>query len=234
MSSAPKLQESMRSIAQLAAAEVPNDCVLGLGSGSAVAAFARALGDRIGSGKAKSVSVVPSSMQAYLLARENGLGLHPDSAHCPAEIDMAVDGADQVSSSSRAMIKGGGGALLREKVILTSSSRSFILVDSSKIVGKLSRSVPVEVLPFSLNTVCNSLKRETGGDPALRRLEKGYPYFTESGNVVLDLQMKEPIEDPRDLELRVKSMPGVIEAGVFNCKVERFYVARPDGSTDSI
>ncbi len=229
-----KLQESMRKIASTAANQVESRSTVGLGSGSAVAGFAKALSSRISSGKLETISIIPSSMQAWMLAKENSLPLHVDSAHCPENIDIAVDGADQVASISRAMIKGGGGALLREKVILNSAKKSFILIDSSKIAEKLSRSVPIEVLPFALQAVSESMKKDWNAQPMLRRLEKGYPFFTESGNVIIDVQMKEPIENPKVMEGALKLIPGVLEVGIFNSEVKKFYVALPDGSTSSI
>lgn len=212
---------------------IKSGMVLGLGSGSAVARFARALGEEIRAGNLEQISIVPSSMQAFLLARENSLPLCADTAHCPAYLDIAVDGADQVSFATRSMIKGGGGALLREKIILSSSKHSFILIDSSKVAQKLNRSVPVEVVQFAIDSAQEIIRKEHKAEIVLRKLEKGYPFYTESGNLILDCQFNEPIQDPVKVEKSLKGIPGVVEAGVFNCRVNRFYVGTEDGQVES-
>jgi ribose 5-phosphate isomerase A len=148
-------------------------------------------------------------------------------------LDLAFDGADQISVPTRSMIKGGGGALLKEKVILSASEKNYILADHTKFVHELSRSVPVEVLQFSAVSVEENLKRNFVCIPVMRKLDKGYPFFTESGNLILDCQFKVSITDPLILEKRIKMIPGVLEAGVFNCPVEKFYKATPDGSFET-
>ncbi len=228
------IENAMEEIARQAARDhLRSGTVVGLGSGSAVARFARALGQMVGDGKLKEIKIVPSSMQAWLLAMENGLDLSPDSAHCPGQVDTTVDGADQISVESRSMIKCGGGALLREKTILSSTKKAVILVDVSKVTKRLSRSVPVEVMQFALNTVEKKIRADIGADCTLRKLDKGYPYFTESGNVILDCKFRQAIESPREAEILLKSIPGVVEAGIFNCKIDKFLVARQDGLTES-
>jgi ribose 5-phosphate isomerase A len=212
---------------------VRSGMVLGLGSGSAVAKFAKSLGELTRKGTLKDISIVPSSMQAWLLAKENSLPLHGDSAHCPRTLDVAVDGADQISLRTRSMIKGGGGALLREKIILSASKHSYVLVDSFKVVERLSRPIPVEVVQFAVGSVQKKIETDLKADPVLRKLDKGYPFFTESGNVILDCQFREMIQEPLKLESSLKSLPGVVEAGIFNCKVDKFYVAGRDGSFES-
>ena len=201
------LETSFESMASgVARNEVKGNDVLGLGSGSAVARFARALGERARNEADFKVRVIPSSLQSWLLAKENGLSLAEDSGHCPQEIDVAVDGADQISLSTRAMIKGGGGALLKEKIIISSAKRCYILADESKFVPRnLTRPVPVEVTPFSVLTVESKLRSIFGGTPALRKLDKGYPFVTESGNLILDLQFpSQGIPDPIEAELKIK------------------------------
>ncbi|MHB8567325.1 MAG: ribose 5-phosphate isomerase A [Nitrososphaerales archaeon] len=228
------LESALKDMAfEVASKCIPMNCVLGLGSGSAVAIFARALGER-NEKTPLGLRVVPSSMQAWLLARENRLPIHEDSARCPGEIDVAVDGADQVSTETRSIIKGGGGALFREKIILSSARKCYILGDERKFVSKLDRSVPVEVAQFALLTVEKQIRAELKAEPALRKLDKGYPFYTENGNIILDCQFPEPIKDPQSIERSLKLIAGVLEAGVFNMKIERFYKANLAGTFDSI
>ncbi|MHB1908943.1 MAG: ribose 5-phosphate isomerase A [Nitrososphaerales archaeon] len=223
------IESAMVSVGKEVAAKVSDSTILGLGSGSAVAKFAKALGDRVKSGELHNVRIVPSSMQAWLMAKEHSLALYSDSAHCPASLDLAVDGADQVSLETRAMIKGGGGALLREKIILSSSNESLILIDSSKVVAKLERTVPIEVTQFAFETVQEVLRKSFHANPSLRKLEKGYPFFTESGNLILDCIFEKGINEPKELERSIKSIPGVVEAGIFTCRVDKFYVGNEEG-----
>jgi ribose 5-phosphate isomerase A len=206
--------------------------IVGLGSGFAVSRFAAVLGAAI-KRKELEVSVVPSSMQAWRLARENGISLYSDSSHCPPSLDVCVDGADEISIADRSMIKGGGGALLREKILLSNSKLSLILADESKFVTMLSRPVPLEVIQFACLSVEKVVTERFGAKPALRSLEKGYPYFTESGNVILDCDFpQDVIGKATSLERELKQIPGVVETGIFTCKVDKFYRARRDGQFD--
>ncbi len=220
-------------MAQTAARElVEKGDVLGLGSGSAVSKFAKALGDRV-KRESFNVTVVPSSMQSWFLATTNGLVLANDSAHCPDRLDIAVDGADQVSRSTRSMIKGGGGALLKEKIIIASAKECFILADESKFVKNLNAPVPVEATQFSVLPVEHKLKETFKAATVLRKLDKGYPFFTESGNLILDCGFPDEISDPQGLEKKIKTIPGVVEAGIFNNPVKRFYKANQDGTFET-
>lgn len=234
MSTSVKTEDSMILAAKTVAENhIESGMIVGLGSGSASSKFAASLGELVKKGQLKDIAIVPSSMQAWLLAEHNSLTLYSDSAHCPDSLDAAVDGADQISLRTRSMIKGGGGALLREKIILSASKHSYILVDSSKVTENLDRSIPVEVVQFAVNSVHERIKSEFNAEPVLRVLEKGYPFFTESGNVILDCRNFDSIEEPSQLELSLKSVPGVVEVGIFNCKVDKFYVGGQNGSYES-
>src|SRR3984885_3781739 len=146
-------------MAESAAQSIVEGEILGLGSGSAVARFAKALGKRVQAESIK-ISVIPSSMQSFLMAQDNGLDLAKDTARCPESIDVVVDGADQISLSTRSMIKGGGGALLKEKILISASKRCYILADHSKYVKNLNRSVPVELVQFSYLSASREIKRK--------------------------------------------------------------------------
>jgi len=228
------LDSAFEAMAKSAAHDlVKSSDVLGLGSGSAVAWFAKALGQRVKKESLK-ISVIPSSMQSWILAKENGLNLVNDSAHCPAIVDVAVDGADQISLATRSMIKGGGGALLKEKIIISSAKECYILADESKYVKILNRSVPVEVTQFAALSVEQKMKKLLSAEPILRKLDKGYPFFTESGNVILDCSFKEDITDPVKLEAKIKAIPGLVEAGIFNNEVEKFYKVNQNGTFETL
>lgn len=230
----PSLELAFEKMAKTAAYDlIGKSDVVGLGSGSTVANFAKTLGDRVRL-ESLDLTIVPSSMQSWLLARANGLRLVDDSAHCPKEIDVAVDGADQISVVNRALIKGGGGALLKEKIIISSAKKCFIMADESKYVQDLNRSVPVEVTQFSVLRVEHELRKTFRADPVLRKLDKGYPFFTESGNLILDCQFPEAISNPSNLGTKIKMIPGVIEAGIFTNSVDRFYKVNQDGTFETL
>jgi ribose 5-phosphate isomerase A len=234
LSTSVKIEDSMVLAANTIAADhIASGMIVGLGSGSAVSKFARALGELVKKGSVKNIAIVPSSMQAWLLAKQNFLALYSDSAHCPDSLDAAVDGADQISLGTRSMIKGGGGALLREKIILSASKRSYILAESPKLTDILNRPIPVEVVQFAISSVQKQIAEDFGSAPILRTLEKGYPFYTESGNVILDCGNLASNVEPRELERSLKFVPGVVEVGVFNCKVDRFYIGSGDGSFKS-
>ena len=145
-----------------------------------------------------------------------------------------VDGADQVDEGLN-LIKGGGGALLREKVVMGSAKSIAVVAADNKFVKRLCQNgvrVPVEVVPMARESAKTRLSM-LGGVPDQRLLPKGYPYFTENGNIILDT-LFEPVRDPRELEARVRSTPGVAEVGIFTFKPIRAYRLMTDGSFETL
>lgn len=210
-------------------ASIVNDgSLIGLGSGSAVAAFVHALGLRISQEKL-SISGIPSSIQIERIAKENGIKLETSSRM--TDVEIVVDGADQIDSEFN-MIKGGGGALFREKVLIESSKRRIIVADESKYSDRLTRTVPLEVTEYSRHFVADSV-RALGGNPTMRSLEKGYPYFTQNGNMIFETDFGR-IEDPRKLQLELLKIPGIIANGIFTMPIDSFFKAKNDGSVEEI
>jgi ribose 5-phosphate isomerase A len=199
---------------------------IGLGSGSAVAAIVGELG-RISI--KDSLTFIPTSLQIELVAEENNLRINDESRI--SEIDIVFDGADQIDSNLN-MIKGGGGALLKEKIITSASPKLVISADSTKYVSSFTRPVPIEVHKFARHIVYDRLKK-IGGQPQLRTLEKGYPFITESSNLIYDT-IFEPNENHRQKENEIKSIPGVIEVGLFTRRADAYYKANNDGSFEII
>lgn len=202
--------------------------VVGLGSGSTVAHIVREMA-RI---KDKSsLKCIPTSTQIKIEAEKSGLVL-ADESHIP-EIDVVFDGADQIDQRFN-MIKGGGGALLREKILISAAKKVVIVADESKFVNTLSRAVPIEVHPFARSLFPVELKRHfKDASPSLRVLEKGYPFLTENGNFVFDTSFGE-IQEPSDLEQRAKSLPGVLEVGIFSRTPDLFLRLGMAGQLDVI
>ena len=222
------LEESVKKMGEMAAGFVKNDDIVGLGSGSAVAAFVNALGNRI-KNEDLTVTGIPTSMQIELIAEKNEIILESPSKI--TEIDIVVDGADQIDQNY-CMIKGGGGAHFREKIMIESSKKRMIVADESKYVNKITRSVPIEVTLFSKNSVEKSLKK-MNGNPEVRTLNKGYPFFTQNGNLVLDTEFG-TIDDPINLENELYRVPGIIANGIFSMKIHHFLKAKNDGIVEQI
>ncbi|MGA9169120.1 MAG: ribose 5-phosphate isomerase A [Nitrososphaeraceae archaeon] len=200
--------------------------VIGLGSGSTVAAIVREMAKLPDK---KRLEFVATSLQIKKEAENSGLKI-VDENRIPY-IDVVFDGADQIDSEFR-MIKGGGGALLKEKVIMSAAKRVVIAADSNKFVDVFNLSVPVEVHQFALSIVSIKLKEE-GGIPKLRTIEKGYPFITENGNIILDTTFN-LLMDVRKKELELKNIPGVLEVGLFTRVADIYYKAKIDGSFETI
>lgn len=182
---------------------------LGLGSGSTSHAFIRLLGKQVSSG-ALRVSGIAASRESELIAREEGIPLIEPAQGL--KLDLAVDGADEITSDL-ALIKGGGGALLREKVVERASRYFLVIADSSKLVERLGAfKVPIEVIPFSLPWVLDELK-ELEGNPA-QRVGSNQPYLTDQQNYIVDCDFG-LIADPTGLASKLEQIPGIAEHGLF-------------------
>lgn len=201
---------------------VRKNLVIGLGSGSTAAYIVREIGKLEFK---ESLECVPTSLQIKVEAEKYGLNF-ADESMIPC-IDVVFDGADQIDARFN-MIKGGGGALLREKILISSAKKVVIVADASKFVLSFNRSVPIEVHPMARTFVARKLK-ESGGAPAIRTLDKGYPFITENGNVILDTTFA-AIPDPKKTEMELKSIAGVMEVGIFTRKADAYYKAKSDGT----
>jgi ribose 5-phosphate isomerase A len=205
---------------------VNDNYVLGLGSGRAATALVRSLSSYL---KEKNIKVkaVPTSLQIKLEAERGGIPMI--EADQIEHIDVVFDGADQIDED-RNMIKGGGGALLRENILINIAKKVVIIADESKFVKKLNRSVPIEVHPFARNTAAKQIEKH-GGKTVLRTIERGYPFVTENGNIILDADFGE-ISKPRELAEKIIQIPGVMEVGIFTRKPDIIYKIKENGKFD--
>ena len=220
-----RLRDALRGVARDLVKKMTPGMTLGLGSGSTVATLLEELSP-MALPKVKSLSGVPTSTQIELVASRCGIDLMPFRG----SVDLVVDGADQVDSGLN-MIKGGGGALLREKVVMGSAKSIAIVASENKFVGRLCENgvrVPVEVYPMARESAKVKLSM-LGGVPEERLMPKGYPYFTENGNLILDT-LFEPVEEPAALEMKVRATPGVAEVGIFTIKPVTVYKLLADGT----
>ncbi|MGA8539101.1 MAG: ribose-5-phosphate isomerase RpiA [Terriglobales bacterium] len=202
--------EAEKEIAGRAAAKLVNNGeIVGLGTGSTAYFTVLALGERVRAGL--KIIGIPTSVKTGDLARSVGIPLTTLDEH--PEIDITIDGADEIDPQLR-LIKGGGGALLREKVVASASRKMVVVADSAKVVSVLGKfPLPVEVIAFA-RTVVEKKIAGLGGSPELRVKPDGGPYLTDNGNQILDCSFGR-IADPPALALALSNTPGIVEHGLF-------------------
>lgn len=207
-----------------AAEYVKDGDVLGLGTGSTTHYFIEAVGKRIAE-EGISVMGIPTSFQSLLLAKEWNI---PITSLEENDIDLAVDGADEVDGDFN-LIKGGGAAHTREKIVDYAAKKFYVIVDESKYVDSLGAfPVPVEVIPEASRTVMQALE-DMGANPEIRMAErKDGPVITDNGNFVIDAKF-EKIESPAHLEIDLNTIPGVVENGIFSNMVDKVIMGTKDG-----
>ncbi len=187
---------------------VEDNMVVGLGTGSTVFYTIRKLGQLVKQGL--HITGIPTSIQTEELATKFGIPI--SKFEDVEQIDIAIDGADEVSSELD-LLKGGGGALLREKIVAREAKTFIVVADSSKLVQKLgSFLLPVEVIPFGVGVTKKNIYR-LGGNVNLRE-SKGKPFKTDNGNYILDCSFSD-ILSPKVLERELNMIPGVVENGLF-------------------
>jgi len=183
--------------------------VVGLGTGSTAAYFIKLLGEKVKRGL--RIRGIPTSVRSEELARS--LGIPVITLDDCQEIDVTVDGADEVDPELR-LIKGGGGAALREKIVASATKQLVIVADASKRVQRLGKfPLPVEVIRFAQMLATKRIAA-MGADVQLRRNSDGTPYVTDENNHILDCRFGE-IRDPDNLARELSGMPGVVEHGLF-------------------
>src|ERR1039458_1276392 len=215
--------EQEKEAAGRAAAELVRDGdIVGLGTGSTAYFAVVALGERVKAGL--KITGIPTSVQTAELARALGIPLTTLDEH--PEIDITIDGADEVDPKLN-LIKGGGGAVLREKVVASVTKKMVVVADSGKVVATLGRfPLPVEVISFA-RTVVEKKIVALGATPKLRTKSDGTPYLTDNGNQILDCSF-EAIVDPAALARELNGMPGVVEHGLFIGLAKLALVGRGD------
>jgi ribose 5-phosphate isomerase A len=214
-----------RAAAEAAVQLVEEGMVVGLGTGSTAAFAIEALARR--HRKGLHFVGIPTSERTASLAAAQDLPL--TSFHEHRQIDLTIDGADEVERGTLNLIKGLGGALLREKIVAAASRRLVIIVDGTKLVDRLGMRapVPVEVVTFGLEPTRTALE-VLGASVRLRILPSGEPFVTDSGNRILDCQFG-TIADPARLEDRIRRVVGVVESGLFISRADPVFVADEAG-----
>jgi ribose 5-phosphate isomerase A len=221
-------EQQKRATGEAAAKLVESGMVVGLGTGSTAAWFVRALGDRQKEGL--KIRGVPTSEATAQLARELGIPLLTlDEA---PEIDLTVDGADEIGPGL-GLIKGGGAALLREKLVWEASKRCVTIADAGKVVPVLGKfPLPIEVVAFgapkTANRIADVLAEHEIGAVARLRLKDGKPVITDGGNLIYDAAC-EAIHNPSGLAADLKSVTGVVDHGLFLDLAEEALVGSETG-----
>lgn len=195
--------------AQKAVEYIQDGQILGLGTGSTIHHFLTALSTRVQDGL--RIRGVPTSQATARYATQLGISLLDNDE--PWDIDVAIDGADQVDPQLN-LIKGGGGALLREKIVARAARQFIVIVDQAKHCLHLGLPfpLPVEILSFGWRTTQRHL--ENMGWSAPRREHEGQPFETDNGHYIIDVQIPK-IADPTTLETTLLQLPGVVECGLF-------------------
>ncbi len=199
---------------------VKDGMCIGLGSGSTAREFLKLLVQKVKDEKL-NVCCVTTSLDTRMLAIENKLWVvEPDTI---SDIDLAVDGADTVTKD--ALLKGGGGALTREKIIDYDAKKFIVLVDEGKVRKRLEGNVALEVLPFAAPFVLRELKQYK---PVIRIAQRKLgPVISDNGCYIVDMDMR--VDDPKKTEAWLKSMPGIVENGIFT-KFDKIIVGSETGS----
>ena len=230
MNASTPVSDTRRNALKRAAAEaavelVEDGMVIGLGTGSTAAFAVEALARRHQEGL--QFIGIPTSERTAAQAKAANIPLTSFREH--REIDLTIDGADEVERGTLNLIKGLGGALLHEKIVAAASRRLAIVVDGLKVVDRLGAHtpVPVEVVTFGLEATQAALE-SFGATPRLRQSATGEPFITDSGNRILDCSFG-PIADPARLEERIRRVVGVVESGLFIGRASVVFVAETNG-----
>jgi len=218
------LDQLKKSAAYEAAQFVRHGMIVGLGTGSTAKHMIRALGEKVRAGM--NLRGVPTSQETAALAKQAGIPLL--DADNRWEIDVAIDGADQVDPQFN-LIKGGGGALLKEKIVAASAKQFIVVVDHTKQVQVLGGTfpLPIEVVLFGWGNTAREIEALTKSRVVLRECN-GAPFQTEAGHLIVDVHV-DRIEQPAELETALNLIPGVVETGLFVGRTNILIVGAPQG-----
>jgi len=219
------VDEAKRRAAEAAAKHVESGTIIGLGTGSTAVHLIRVIGSHLSTGALTDIKGVPTSNQTTAEAKEAGFPLTTLDEY--PELDLGIDGADQIDTKLD-VVKGGGGALLREKIVASACKTYIIIADERKLTERLGDGfpLPIEVLPFSATPTKRRVE-ELGASVKLRMRDASETFVTDNGNHILDADFG-GIGDPGWLEAELKAIPGVLETGLFLGYADVAYVGGRD------
>src|SRR5229473_5769819 len=210
--------------------EIRDGTTIGLGSGSTVLKALELATEKIRKERLQ-VTFVPTSYQMELAARR--LGLKTTHLEEETELDMAIDGADQIQWRTLDMVKGGGAALLREKIVDSTAKKPVIIVDEKKLAKTLGepQPIPVEIVPFGYGSTVAKIRKISEKTVLREATGKVGPVVTDNGNLIADVFFRS-LRRPEIVQEKLKNIPGVIETGLFLEMCDTAYVGRKDGRVD--
>jgi ribose 5-phosphate isomerase A len=223
------VEEQKRAAAAKALDYVRPGMRLGLGTGSTARHLVELLGERVRAGL--KVTAVPTSETTRAQAERAGIAL--TTLDETPELDLTIDGADEIAPDLT-LTKGGGGALLREKIVAAASATMIVIADESKWVTTLGRfPLPIEVVSFGATVTQRAIESSAAdagcpGPALLRRAQNGHAFVTDGGHWLVDAQLQR-IADPRGLAARLSAIPGVVEHGLFIGLARAAILAGPSG-----
>ena len=218
-----------QALGQAALNFIKPNMLVGLGTGTTASHFIQAIAKRCEKGL--KIKAVASSNESNLLAKNLKIPL-VDISEIDT-LDIYVDGADEVDINKQ-MIKGRGGALLKEKILANNSKKTIIMIEKKKYVEKLGKcQLPVEITKFAKNLTKNRLYKL--GYSSKYRVDKNSDIFvTDDQNYILDIKLSNLIDDPKDISKKIKSIPGVVESGLFIDLLETLIIANSDAKIEII
>jgi len=209
---------------------VKDGMTVGIGSGSTVVYVVDRLVERVRKENLTGIVCVPTSFQAIQLITEGGLTLS-DLSRTP-ELDVCIDGADEVDAQLN-LIKGGGGCQTQEKIVASCAKRFIVVADyrkDSAVLGeKWKKGVPLEVVPMAYQPILNKIKSFGGVGKIRMAQSKAGPVVTDNGNMVIDADFG-LVKDPADLNDKLLRLPGIVETGLFINMAEKVFIGNKDGS----
>jgi len=223
------IEKGKRAAANKAVEEnVKKGMILGIGSGSTVVYAVERIAE-LNNANSLNLKCIPTSFQSHQLIVENGLSLVSLDQY--PELDLDIDGADEIDNDLN-LIKGGGGCLVREKIIASNSKKLVIIADYRKNSGSLGeqwkKGVPIEVIPMSYIPLMIKLEK-LGGSPKLRMARaKAGPLVTDNGNFIIDVDFG-IISNPKDLNMKILQLPGVVDTGLFIEMTSKAYIGTEKG-----
>src|SRR5881396_899041 len=224
------VEKARLSAAAQAVRELRNGTTVGLGSGTTVLKALDLAAERIKK-EHLNISWVPTSYQMEIAARR--LGLKTTTLSEDTELDLALDGADQVQWRSLDLVKGGGAALLREKIVDSTTKKLVVVIDEKKLAKTLGgeQPIPVEITPYGYQSTLEKIRRIS--EKAVLREASGKvgPVITDNSNLIVDTYFRS-IRRPDIVHEKLKKIPGVLETGLFLGMCDTAYVGRKDGHVD--
>jgi ribose 5-phosphate isomerase A len=216
-----------RAAGKAAASLIQDGMRIGLGTGSTAAYFIESLVQRFSQGL--KISAVASSKESERQALAGGIPFC--DINTITSLDVTVDGADEIDDQ-KCMIKGGGGALLREKIIASMSKEMIVIIDEHKLVKHLGKfPLPVEIVPFAPAAIIHNIQQK-GFQGQMRHGLDGQTYYTDNGNLIFDIKCTTPLTEPESLYVLLKSIPGVVEVGIFCNLAGRVIIGYDSGQVE--